>query len=142
MDIATALRAELGQAVVEPLRTLGLDDVADLAAARFDELAQSLAASLTSDDEDSVAAAGAMLTFLTRHPRPLGWWSTPLGAALAAHTSAEISPTEAGELLGLTRVRIYQLLKEEQLARGPGGGVALRSIARFRAVRRSRNGDP
>jgi len=49
---------------------------------------------------------------------------------------AELTVTEAARALKLHRTRIYQLLTEGRLARGPHGGITAKSVLTYRKTRR------
>ncbi|MGQ0680641.1 MAG: hypothetical protein ACT4OM_13485 [Actinomycetota bacterium] len=62
------------------------------------------------------------------------WWTTPLGRACARSYGIEdagaVSASVAASRLGVSRGRVYQLLREGKLDRHPDGGVVNASVMR------------
>ena len=89
--------------------------------------AEMLAASLDGEPREAAQAAIDLMAVLDR---PSEWLLlTPLGQRIVETTlsSQTVGATEAARLLGVSNARVYQLLDEAKLERGPGG-ITLGSI--------------
>jgi len=126
--------------LVDPLEIL-LESVAELAAVRERVLVQAevWAARLLGTDEVT-ARYTAIRLVSTLYPGdggfapPAGWWQTPLGRVLAlrvGHPVAEsVSYAVAGEMLGITRQGVHDLITRGKLDRHPDKGVSTASVQR------------
>jgi hypothetical protein len=89
-------------------------------------------------DNDRVAALTAARLIGALYPGdaafepPAAWWRTPFGTVVAhrlGHPSAEtVSYAVAGEMLGITRQGVHDLVSRGKLARHVGGGVVVDSV--------------
>lgn len=111
----------------------------------IDRWAAQVVADLTSGDDlvRAEAAQTAAEWSSATMSIPDGWWATPLGRlVLASRQSSDldsdddavVSVEEACDILGVTRSRIYALLDEGKLRRGPGRGEVLRASVGRRLV--------
>ena len=109
---------------------LGLD-ITDTISGRARDRAPMVAAQLTGGDA-RVAAATAidiMAMWWPESDPPGEWWSTPLGRAVAATTTApgSVTRTMAARILGVSQGRVTQLLTAGRLVE-QDGGVSMRSV--------------
>ena len=127
--------ADLLDRVADIAGLLGLD-LTEQAAARVQGRADLYAAQLIGADSHVAADTAIDLAQLLPDSIPAEFWSTPLGAAMAA--TYQVAPTtvtvsEAAKILGVGRARAYQLAAAGKLARTEGG-VTLASVLAWRSV--------
>ncbi|MBP2474268.1 hypothetical protein JOF53_003140 [Crossiella equi] len=126
------------QRLLDPLEILLLSPDA-LTGARFHLRAavETHAAQLVGPDERrAVHAAARLIGVLYPGDRafepPAEWWRTPFGQVVArrlGHPSAEAVPlSTAGDMLGMTRQGVHDLVRRGKLDRHPDGGVSTASI--------------
>jgi hypothetical protein len=144
--------AQLAAAIRWPVERRAMYALVDLDPWRRDPevFARQTVAELTSDDPRAAAEAARTVLELVvgadEHGGPdgpsEGWWTTPLGRLAARTWSAQddaagvMGVQDAADMLGLSRWRIYQLVDEGRLERGPGRGEILRaSVGRELAAR-------
>ncbi|MBF6333604.1 hypothetical protein [Nocardia transvalensis] len=133
-EVEQQIYDSLDERVVGALEALGWLDLADLARQRLDKTVPMLAAQLTQDDDDQLAAqtvndlAGVAWD---ADPEP-EWWRTPVGRLVARSVGREDSEAVthhvAAAMLGVTRGTIAQLVHRGTLDRHPDGGVTRASV--------------
>lgn len=132
MTLTDQIADELGQIASALGALLGPDMAIDLER-RIAQLAPVLAAQLTQDIDDRLAAQTVIDLMAVLGDRPAAWYGqTPLGRIVArstGHTFSEsVSYSAAAAMLGVSRTRIQQLLAAGTLDRHPEGGVSTASI--------------
>ncbi|MDP9848631.1 hypothetical protein [Streptosporangium lutulentum] len=142
--LAEDLRRIVGSRVLDPLDILlGADD--PFGASESERLRERLEArsrawaDVLFGQDDQKAAYLAIRLVSALYPSdapfdpPVGWWSTPLGRAVArraGHPSASAVPVSvAAAMLGITRQGVHDLLRRRKLDRAASdGGVTTSSI--------------
>lgn len=147
--MSTALTDQIADLLADRALLLGHLMGDDGAGSRWATMARSQAAHLaeiltTSNDEHEVAELVRNLGALEwgDEAQPTTeWWRSPLGRVTAASTSIDpgaraeaLSPTIAGEMLGISRQRVQQLVDTGKLERHPDGGVTRASVLARRAL--------
>jgi hypothetical protein len=124
--------------LLDPLEIL-LESATELAAARsrIPEQAKAWARQLLGDDE-SQAQRIVIRLVISLFPgdgpfeSPPGWWRTPLGRVMVwrvGHPGTEAVPySVAGDMLGITRQGVHDLVVRGKLQRHESGGVATSSV--------------
>jgi hypothetical protein len=137
-ELASQLVTLVENRLLDPLEIL-LESAVELAAARrrVTEQAKAWARQLLGDDE-SQAQRTVIRLVISLFPGdgpfdpPPEWWRTPLGRVMAwrvGHPGAEAVPySVAGDMLGITRQGVHDLVVRGKLQRHETGGVATSSV--------------
>lgn len=143
---ARQLHDALDAGVVNDLMTLGWWDLADAARERLAATAQRLAAQISQDEDDRLAAQTVidLAGVAWEIDPPAEWWRTPLGRLVARSVgrddSEAVTQSVAAAMLGVTRGTIAQLVARGTLDRHPEGGVSRASVLK-RIVARGSDAD-
>ncbi|TCO58256.1 hypothetical protein [Actinocrispum wychmicini] len=119
--------------LLDPLEILLEDPVVDVRA-RCERAARIWAARLTGPNATYAVASiiGALYPSDDVFDPPAGWWRTPLGRVVLRQMGfpgkAAVSYAVAGEMLGMTRQGVHDLVTRDKLTRHPDGGVTVTSI--------------
>lgn len=119
--------------LLDPLEILLEDPVEDVRA-RCERAAKVWAARLTGPNAAYAVASivGALYPGDDVFDPPTGWWRTPLGRVALKEIGfpgkEAVSYAVAGDMLGMTRQGVHDLITRDKLTRHPDGGVTVTSI--------------
>ena len=133
-DEATSalIRAEVAELLdarlTGPVCVLLGADLADLLTERIWTRSKQIAEHLLSADRALAAQTVTDMAGVLPEPTP-EWWRSPLGRVVGRTYDAEqaVTPTAASKILGVSRVRVHQLIDTGKLHSVPGG-VSLASV--------------
>lgn len=129
--VEAQLLDEIEQVVVAPVRALLGEAVGDSLSVSASLAVHAIARSVAGLDE-TTRADDVFHTLWPDGQAPTLWWATPLGQAVrssARHLDRyPVSISVAGEILAVSRARLYQLIEDGGLTRHPAGGVTLGSV--------------
>jgi len=129
--VEAQLLDEIEQVVVAPVRALLGEAVGDSLSVSASLAVHAIARSVTGPDETTVAD-DVFEALWPDGKAPALWWDTPLGRAVKTHAKYldrfPVSISVAGEILGVSRARLYQLIEAGGLTRHPAGGLTLGSV--------------